>query len=349
MSKLQIPDNIIIVGASLYTDLVQKDYLERIYPYLKTATRIDRFPSYNPQIIDDAISIAKCSKTPLVIFVHDRIYKTLVEEFDRRGYKKESKNGAILIKLADEDNMIIIKSISLFNKLESLIANPNRNVANFKLFGKIEALNQIEDELCQHAIITKVLPTWYNVVILDSDGEKILIDLTKKLNVKLLPIASVRASLIEYLTQKNKTISFAESCTGGLLAYKFISKSGASNIIKGTMVTYSNEMKHKWLGVKEETLEKYGAVSKECVSEMVDGIKAKTDANIAVAISGIAGPTGETPNKGIGLVYIGLINDDFKEIKEFHFKGDRNFIQEQAVRSAIEMIILSEEDFFKFF
>jgi len=347
MSKLQIPDNIIIVGATLYTDLVQKDYLERIYPYLKTATRIDRFPSYNPHIIDDAISIAKCSKTPLVIFVHDRIYKTLVEEFDRKGYKTESKNGTILIRI--ENNVIVIKSISLFNKLESLITNPNRNVANFKLFGEVEALNKIEDELCQHAIITKVLPTWYNVVILDSDGEKILIDLTKKLNVKLLPIASVRASLIEYLIQKNKTISFAESCTGGLLAYKFISKSGASNIIKGTMVTYSNEIKHKWLGVKEETLEKYGAVSKECVSEMVYGIKEKTNSNIAVAISGIAGPTGATEEKEVGLVYIGLINDDFKEVKEFHFKGDRNFIQEQAVRSAIEMIILSEKDFFEFF
>ena len=347
MSKLQIPDNIIIVGATLYTDLVQKDYLERIYPYLKTATRIDRFPSYNPHIIDDAILIAKCSKSPLVMFIHDRIFKILVQEFERRGYKTESKNGTILIRV--EDNIIVIKAISLFNKLESIIANPNRNVANFKLFGDEEALNRIEDELCQHAIITKVLPTWYNVVVLDSEGEKILINLTKELNVKLLPIASVRASLIEYLTKKKKTLSIAESCTGGLLAYKFISKSGASNIIKGTMVTYSNEMKHKWLGVKEETLEKYGAVSKECVSEMVDGIKAKTGSNIAVAISGIAGPTGATNDKEVGLVYIGLINDNYKEVKEFHFKGDRNFIQEQAARRAIEMIILSEKEFFEFF
>ncbi len=347
MSKLQIPDNIIIVGATLYTDLVQKDYLERIYPYLKTARRIDRFPSFTPSIIDDALQIVKCSKKPLVIFSHDRVFKTLVEEFERRGFNSESKNGAILIKV--EDNVIVIKSISLFNKLESLIANPNRNVANFKLFGSEDALNRLEDELCQHAIVTKVLPTWYNIVILDSDGEKILINLTKELNVKLLPIASVRASLIEYLTKKGKTLSIAESCTGGLLAYKFISKSGASNIIKGTMVTYNNEMKHKWLGVKEETLEKYGAVSRECVSEMLDGIKEKTDADIAIAISGIAGPTGATEDKDVGLVFIGLLNNGSKEIKEFHFKGDRNFIQEQAARRAIEMIILSEEDFFDFF
>jgi len=347
MSKLQIPDNIMLVGATLYTDLVQKDYLERIYPYIKTATRIDRFPSFKPEIVDDAIEITKSSDTPLAIFVHDRLYEILVEYFTKRGFQKEEKNNTTIFKI--DDNIAILKPISLFNKLESLIANPNRNVANFKLFGNAEALNKIEDALCKHAIVTKVLPTWYNVVILDSEGEKLLVDLTKELNVKLLPIASVRASLIEYLTQKGKTVSLAESCTGGLLAYKFTSKSGASNVIKGTMVTYSNEIKHKWLGVKKETLEMFGAVSKECVSEMLDGIKEKTNSNIAIAISGIAGPTGATETKEVGTVYIGLINDDFNEVKKFEFKGDRNFIQEQAARSAIEMIILSEPDFFDFF
>jgi len=347
MSKLQIPNNIILVGATLYTDLVQKDYLERIYPYLKTARRIDRFPSFRPEIVDDAIDIVKNATTPLVVFVHDRIFDILVSEFSNRGLVKEEKNKAIIFKL--DDKIIILKSISLFNKLESLIANPNRNVANFKLFGDADSLVQIEDALCQHAIFTKVLPTWYNIVILDSIGEKLLVDLTKELNVKLLPIASVRSSLIKYLTHKGKTVSLAESCTGGLLAYKFTSKAGASSVINGTMVTYSYGIKQEWLGVKEETLKKFGAVSKECIDEMLVGIKAKANSNIAIAISGIAGPTGATEDKDIGTVYIGLINDDFKEIKKFEFKGDRNFIQEQAARSAIEMLIMSETDFFEFF
>ncbi len=136
-----------------------------------------------------------------------------------------------------------------------------------------------------------------------------------------------------------KKITFAESCTGGLLASNLTKIPGSSKCFDGSVVSYANEIKENWLGVKKETLIKYGAVSKECVSEMVDGALKLSRADFAIAISGIAGPTGATPTKPIGTVYIGVGDKDKKVIKHFLFKGDRNYIQYQAMLNGIVMFI----------
>jgi len=156
-------------------------------------------------------------------------------------------------------------------------------------------------------------------------------------------------NIIEYLIKENISITTAESCTGGLLAAKLTSVPGASSVIEGTMVTYSNRIKQNWLNVKTTTLENYGAVSKECVSEMLDGIENASSSSISIAISGIAGPTGGSAKKPVGTVFIGIKNGDKKKIKECHFNGDRSFIQEQSARKALEMLIQLEPDFFDFF
>ncbi|MEO1959248.1 MAG: CinA family protein [Nautiliaceae bacterium] len=136
-----------------------------------------------------------------------------------------------------------------------------------------------------------------------------------------------------------KKITFAESCTGGLLASNLTKIPGSSKCFEGSVVSYANEIKQSWLGVKKETLTKYGAVSKECVSEMIDGALKLSKADYAIAISGIAGPTGATPTKPVGTVYIGVGDKDKKVIKHFLFKGDRNYIQYQAMLNGIVMFI----------
>jgi len=347
MSKLKKPNNIIFIGANLYKDFVQRGYLERIYPYIKDATLIEKFPTYSEEIIDSIVEYIGAMNSPTVMFVLSDCYEDVVESLKKRGYEYIIKDNTKIFTIGK--NYLIVKKIDIFDKLEKSSTIVDRNVSEFKVFGSESSLNELQCEIEQHAVIKKVLPTWYNIEIKDSEGEQILTSLAKKLNLKILPVRSVRAYLIKHLAKKKKTISMAESCTGGLLASKLTAISGVSEVFEGGMITYSNRIKHEWLGVKEETLKKYGAVSKECVKEMLIGIKQKANSNIAVAISGIAGPTGGSEEKPVGTVYIGVMNEDKIEVKRFHFKGDRGFIQEQAARSAIEMVIYSEPDFFNFF
>jgi PncC family amidohydrolase len=144
--------------------------------------------------------------------------------------------------------------------------------------------------------------------------------------------------IIIFLKENNKTISFAESCTGGRIASQFTAISGASAVLNGSCVTYSNEIKSKWLGVKEDTLIRYGAVSKECVEEMLEGIVKLANANYAIAVSGIAGPTGGTEEKPVGTVYIGILNLTNIIIERHLFNGNRESIQEQATHRAITLL-----------
>lgn len=149
------------------------------------------------------------------------------------------------------------------------------------------------------------------------------------------PIKQNTIEIIELLKEKNQTISFAESCTGGRIASAFTAISGASAVLNGSCVTYSNEIKSQWLGVSAQTLMEHGAVSQQCVQEMLTGIIKLASANCAIAVSGIAGPTGGTKEKPVGTVYIGIQMGEESTVKLHLFKGSREAIQEQATSTAI--------------
>ncbi len=110
--------------------------------------------------------------------------------------------------------------------------------------------------------------------------------------------------VVKLLKEKNLTFTCAESCTGGLIAKRITDVSGSSSVFECGVVSYSNRIKHEILGVKTQTLEKFGAVSEECAREMVSGVLALTRADIAVAVTGIAGPSSDGTDKPVGLVYI---------------------------------------------
>ena len=147
-------------------------------------------------------------------------------------------------------------------------------------------------------------------------------------------------SLIRLLTKKKLKISFAESCTGGLLASTITSISGASKIFSLSLVTYSNQSKIRVLKVNKNIIKKYGAVSHECCLAMVNNLSKISKANINVSITGIAGPKGGTKQKPVGLVYIGVKKGNKTQINKCLFKSKkRSSIQKATVRKALNLIL----------
>lgn len=144
--------------------------------------------------------------------------------------------------------------------------------------------------------------------------------------------------LIKELREKKLKLITVESCTGGLIGKKITDVSGASEVYEGGLITYSNEMKMMLVGVKEETLENFGAVSKETAVEMADGALKRYKADIAVSVTGVAGP-GCSEKKPAGLVYIGLATKNKKEAKEYHFDGNRAEVRNQTAQNAIDTVI----------
>ncbi|MDD2568440.1 MAG: CinA family protein [Clostridia bacterium] len=143
--------------------------------------------------------------------------------------------------------------------------------------------------------------------------------------------------LVELLIVKGLRIACAESCTGGLLAGAITSVPGASECLDMAVVTYSNGAKHKLINVPGSLLETFGAVSHEVAVAMAEGILKLAEADIAVAITGIAGPGGGTAEKPVGLVFIGIATKESVAVTECRFKGVREEIRSQTVAKALEL------------
>jgi len=140
------------------------------------------------------------------------------------------------------------------------------------------------------------------------------------------------------LKNKHLTIGVAESLTGGLVMHRISNVSGSSEYFLGGVVAYSNELKMTLLGVKGETLKRYGAVSKETAQEMVVGIKDATGADIGISTTGIAGPTGGTRGKPVGLVYTTVSGESGIRCEKNLFNGDRLMIKEMSAQKALDMV-----------
>ncbi|WP_276896153.1 CinA family protein [Helicobacter japonicus] len=146
--------------------------------------------------------------------------------------------------------------------------------------------------------------------------------------------------LLNLLCVKKYKIGIAESCTGGLLSYHFTALSGASSVLDGAMISYANEIKHSWLGVSEADLQEYGAVSEPVVRAMCAGILKKSRADVALATSGVAGPTGGSVQKPVGCVYIGAqIKGQKALVERCQFGGDRYAVQSQSCAKALQMLL----------
>lgn len=150
---------------------------------------------------------------------------------------------------------------------------------------------------------------------------------------------SVEHSLVKLLIEKKKTISTCESCTGGLVSSAITAVPGSSEVFGFGICTYANEAKMKLVGVKEETLKTYGAVSEQTAKEMADGIRKLSGSDIALSLTGIAGPGGGSKEKPVGLVYLGVSVGDKLYAKKMllgqHATRDREYIRKLAVKNAL--------------
>ena len=147
-------------------------------------------------------------------------------------------------------------------------------------------------------------------------------------------------NIIKKLSKKKLKISFAESCTGGLLSSTITSVSGSSKVFTLGLVAYSNQSKIKVLKVSKNIIRKYGSVSEPVCLAMLKNLNKISKTNISVSITGIAGPSGSTKIKPVGLVYVGIKRDDRVEVKKYLFKNKgRSYIQKAAVNKSLGLIL----------
>ncbi|MCG9727857.1 nicotinamide-nucleotide amidase [Vibrio brasiliensis] len=143
----------------------------------------------------------------------------------------------------------------------------------------------------------------------------------------------------ELLDQHHLVLTTAESCTGGGVSAAITDIAGSSAWFDRAFITYSNEAKMEMLGVAEQTLQSFGAVSEQTVEEMVKGAVANSNANIGVSISGIAGPGGATEDKPVGTVCFGWADETgWLKVATYHFAGDRSQVRQQAVETALKVL-----------
>ncbi len=164
---------------------------------------------------------------------------------------------------------------------------------------------------------------------------------------KFIQNENILIHIVKSLKKVNKTLTTAESCTGGEIASMITSISGSSEIFKGGIISYSNSIKKAWLGVGDDTFKNYGAVSELCIREMLEGALKRSSSDYAVATSGIAGPDGGTKTKPVGTVFVGARSKNGNILVErLLLQGDRAYIQKQSCFHALKLLLLIDRDVF---
>ena len=148
---------------------------------------------------------------------------------------------------------------------------------------------------------------------------------------------SLSCKVIEAL--KGRTLVTAESCTGGGVGCALTAVPGSSAVFKGGIISYTNEVKSAQLGVPEDLLNRVGAVSAEVAAEMAKGARTRLDADVAVSVTGLAGPDGDSFGNPVGTVCIGYSDANVLETIEYHFTGDRAQIRQQAIDAALKLVL----------
>ncbi len=263
--------------------------------------------------------------------------------FQNSSYLLEYKNSITNVLHIDE-----------MQKMPEILINFEQNGAIVHIFEQskeavVVALNPIAQTFDVAIEITTIVDGWLRVEIVSKKYGKIskFINSAKELLPDSLIAASNIASyIIERLSKNQKKLSFAESCSGGLLSYYFIKENGASKILDGSLISYSDALKENWLAVEQDIVKEFGAVSAQVVKQMSEGALNVSDADYALSISGIAGDGGGSELKPVGTLYIGVSSKTHHAQMHYKLNGDRNYIQQQSVLYAVKMLILIDRGVF---
>lgn len=151
--------------------------------------------------------------------------------------------------------------------------------------------------------------------------------------------ADLAKQVVQTLTARNLTFCSAESCTGGGIGASITAISGASAVYRGGIISYCNEVKHKLLHVSQSDLDTLGAVSEPVARQMAEGARLALEADLAVSVTGLAGPNSDGSGKPVGLVYVGAASKNGSVVREFHFAGDRDQVRVQAIDAALTLLL----------
>jgi PncC family amidohydrolase len=154
-----------------------------------------------------------------------------------------------------------------------------------------------------------------------------------------MKITRLEAQVGDLLRARQLRLATAESCTGGLIGHRLTNVAGSSDYYLGGIIAYANDVKMSQSGVKAETLRQYGAVSQETVLEMARGVREALQADIGLSVSGIAGPGGGSPEKPVGLVWIGLSTPGYEQAWRYVWQGDRLQVKEQTAEQALRLLM----------
>ncbi len=256
--------------------------------------------------------------------------------------------------LEHNSSIVNVLHVDEMQKMPDILINFEQNKAIVHIFEEniqnaYILLNPIAQTSDIQIEITTIIEGWLRVDIQSKKYGNIskFINSAKQLLPKnLIAVSNIAQYLIETLSRNQKKLSFAESCSGGLLSYYFTKENGASKILDGALVTYSNSLKENWLAVEANIIDENGAVSAEVVEQMCEGALNVSSADYALSISGVAGDGGGTELKPVGTVFVGASSID--QHSEVHLKldGDRNYVQQQSVLFAVKMLILIDKEMF---
>lgn len=263
--------------------------------------------------------------------------------FENRSYLLEYKSSITNVLHIDE-----------MQEMPEILLHFEENKAVIHVFDQSKeatyaSLNPIAQTYDVNIDIIVLIDGWLRIDIVSKkygNISKFINSAKQLLPQNLIPASNITGYIIETLSKNQKKLTFAESCSGGLLSYYFTKENGASKILDGSLVTYSNTIKENWLAVEHDSLEEFGAVSNEVVQQMSDGALNVSNADYALSISGIAGDTGGTEFKPVGTVHIGASSKTHNAHMHLKLDGDRNYVQQQSVLFAIKMLILIDKETF---
>ena len=265
------------------------------------------------------------------------------ETYVENSYRLDINAGSINVIQAQESREIPELLITLPSSQQKLhfFETPIKEV--------IEALKPLSKQYDVSLIFSQIIEGWVETrITCNTFGsiDKFIEIALERYPAKIIVADDLVQHIIDATLAAKRKITLAESCTGGLLAYYFTSHAGASTVFEGSLVTYSNILKENWLAVDNASLIKHGAVSEEVVAEMCEGALNVAKADYALAISGVAGPDGGSREKPVGTVVIGVRSGEYENVVRCHFKGDRNYIQQQSALTALKMLVLSDKKVF---
>lgn len=234
------------------------------------------------------------------------------------------------------DSLFVSKNVNIFgmgeSKVESILIDMMKNSSNptiapYATDGEVRlrvtakaATVQEGEELCEQAI-EKLMQTEVGQYIYGTD-------------------TTLEEALVKKLTEHGKKIAVAESCTGGLVTQKLTTVSGASAVLDGSVVSYANEIKAKVLGVEQTVLDTFGAVSEQCALQMAAGVRRLMNADVGISITGIAGPTGGTPEKPVGTVFIAVSTENGEKCERLALRNNgREYVRNVSAKNVLHLAL----------